>query len=136
MDFIRSQATGITATDFACIDTAFVRRYHVLFVIEVGTRRVHLAGITTNPTGPWTTQAARNFLMRLREDHGIRFLIRDGAGQFTRSFDDALTGSGITVTDPRHTHPKRTRTPNDRFALSVTNYSTAPSSGTNASCRL
>ncbi len=58
---------------------------------------VHLAGITTNPTGPWTTQAARNFLMRLHDDHGFRFLIRVGAGQFTRSFDDVLAGSGITA---------------------------------------
>ena len=69
----------------------------MLFVIEVGSRRVHLAGITTNPTGPWTTQAARNFLMRLLDDHGFRFLIRDGASQFTRSFDDVLAGSGITA---------------------------------------
>lgn len=58
MGFIRSQATAIIATDFACVDTALLRRYHVLYVIKVATRRVHLAGITTNPTGPWTTQAA------------------------------------------------------------------------------
>ncbi len=64
-EFIRSQAKAIVATDFACVDTAFLRRFHVLFVIEIGSRRVHLAGITTNPTGPWTTQAARNLLMRL-----------------------------------------------------------------------
>ena len=86
------RTAGIIATDFACVDTAFLRRYHVLFIIEVGTRLVHLAGITTNPTGPWTTQATRNFLIRLRDDHGFRFLIRDGAGQFTRSFDAVLTG--------------------------------------------
>ena len=58
---------------------------------------MHLAGITTNPTGPLTTQAARNFLMGLCNDHGFRFLIRDGAGQFTRSFDDVFAGSGITA---------------------------------------
>ena len=97
IEFIRSQATAIIATDFACVDTATLRRFHVLFIIEVGTRRVHLAGITTNPTGPWTTQAARNFLMALRDDHRFRFLIRDGAGQFTRSFDDVFAGSGITA---------------------------------------
>ncbi len=66
-------------------------------------RRVHLAGITTNPTGPWTTQAARNLLMRLPDTHGFRFLIRDGAGQFTASFDTVLAGAGITAirTPPR-----------------------------------
>jgi putative transposase len=97
IEFIRSQAGAIIATDFACVDSALLRRFHVLFVIEVHSRRVHLAGITTNPTGPWTTQAARNFLMRIRDDHGFRYLIRDGAGQFTKSFDTVLAGSGISV---------------------------------------
>lgn len=103
MEFIRTQAAGIVATDFACVDTALLRRLHVLFVIEVHTRRVHLVGITTNPTGSWTTQAARNFLLRVGDSPGFRFLIRDGAGQFTRAFDDVLAGAGITAirTPPR-----------------------------------
>lgn len=96
-EFIRSQAKAIIATDFACVDTALLRRFHVLFVIEIDSRRVHLAGITTNPTGPWTTQAARNLLMRLRDTHGFRFLIRDGAGQFTRAFDAVLADGGIAA---------------------------------------
>ena len=96
-EFIRSQAKAVIATDFACVDTALLRRFHVLFVIEVATRRVHLAGITTKPTAPWTTQAERNLLMRLPDDHGFRFLGRDGAGQFTRSFDAELTAAGITA---------------------------------------
>lgn len=96
-EFIRSQAKSTIATDFACVDTAFLRRFHVLFVIEVHSRRMNLAGITTNPTGPWTTQAARNFLANHRDDHRFRHLIRDGAGQFTRSFDDMFAGSGITA---------------------------------------
>ncbi len=64
---------------------------------------MHLAGITTNPTGSWTTQAARNLMSRIGADHPFRFLIRDGAGQFTRSFDAVLAGSGITAirTPPR-----------------------------------
>lgn len=96
-EFIRSQATAVIAVDFACVDTALLARFHVLFVIEAATRRVHLAGITTNPTGAWTTQAARNLLMRLPEEHGFRFLVRDGAGQFTAAFDTALTAAGITA---------------------------------------
>ena len=84
-EFIRAQAKGIIATDFACVDTATLRRFYVLFFIEIGTRRVHLGGVTTNPTGPWTTQAARNFTMNL--DRQFRFVIHDGAGQYARSFD-------------------------------------------------
>jgi len=95
--FIRSQSNAILATDFACVDTAMLRRFHVLFVIEVASRRVHLAGITANPTGPWTTQAARNLMMDFGEHHPFKYLIRDGAGQFTRSFDTVLAGSGITA---------------------------------------
>lgn len=94
---IRSQSKGILATDFACVDTAMLRRFHVLFVIEHATRRVHLLGITANPTGPWTTQTIRSFCMRLSDSHRFRFMIRDGAGQFTRSYDTVLTGSNITA---------------------------------------
>jgi putative transposase len=102
-EFIRSQSKAILAIDFACVDTAFLRRFHVLFVIEVGSRKVHLAGITTNPTGSWTTQAARNLTSRLGDHHRFRFLIRYGAGQFSRSFDAVLAGSTITAirTPPR-----------------------------------
>jgi putative transposase len=85
------------ATDFACVDTALLKRFHVLFVIEHATRRIHLAGVTTNPTGPWTTQAVRNLMMRLSDRHPFRFMIRDGAGQFTRSYDTVLAAAGITA---------------------------------------
>jgi putative transposase len=69
-----------------------------LIVIEHGTRRVRLAGITAYPDGAWTTQAARNLLM----DLGYRavspkFLIRDRAGQVTGSFDAVFTAEGIRI---------------------------------------
>ena len=47
------------------MDTVLLRRLYALIVIEHGSRHVHLAGITANPDGAWTTQAARNFLMDL-----------------------------------------------------------------------
>jgi putative transposase len=72
-----------------------LRRYYVLFFIELDTRRVHLAGTTTNPTGTWTTQAARNLMMSY--EHRIRFLIRDGAGQFIAAFDDVFRSDGATI---------------------------------------
>ncbi|MDP9334667.1 MAG: integrase core domain-containing protein [Actinomycetota bacterium] len=93
--FLRSQAAGIVACDFFCVDTVLFRRYYVLFFIELGTRRVHVAGMTTNPTGAWTTQAARNLMMRY--DRTIQFLIRDGAGQFVGAFDEVFRSDGATI---------------------------------------
>jgi transposase InsO family protein len=76
----------------------------VFFVIEVGTRYVHVLGATTNPDGAWTAQAARNLLTDLadRTDR-FRFLIRDRGGQFTGVFDAVFTAAGIDVikTPPR-----------------------------------
>jgi putative transposase len=99
--FLRSQAAGIVACDFFTVDTVMLRRYYVLFFIELTSRRVHFAGITKNPTGAWTTQAARNLMMGY--DRTIRFLIRDGAGQFIGAFDEVFRSDGATIirTPPR-----------------------------------
>ena len=98
--FIRSQARTVVATDFFTVDTVLLRRVDVLFVIEVGARRVHLAGITAHPTGRWTAQQARNLIMR--SDTCARFVIRDGAGQFAGGFDEvfASVGTSVIVTPP------------------------------------
>ena len=80
------------------MDTVLLRRLYALIVIEHGTRRVHLAGITANPDGAWTRQAARNFLMDLGQRvTSVKFLIRDRAGQFTMSFDAVFTAEGIKI---------------------------------------
>ena len=95
---LTSQARGIFAADFVHVDTVLLRRIYALIVIEHGTRRVHLAGITSNPDGAWTTQAARNFLMDLgQRTASVKFLIRDRAGQFTDSFDAVFTAEGIRI---------------------------------------
>src|SRR5512132_641765 len=60
--FLAAQAGAILAIDFAHVDTVFLRRLYVLVVVEHGRRRVHLAAITTHPTGDWVAQQARNLL--------------------------------------------------------------------------
>jgi putative transposase len=97
-EFLRQQAASILECDFLTVDTLFLKRFYVLFFIELATRRVHLAGITTNPDGRWVTQQARNLLMQLA-DEGVepRFLIRDLDSKFTREFDEVFRSEGIRV---------------------------------------
>ncbi len=86
------------ATDFFTVDSVLLRRYYVLFVIELETRVVHLLGVTANPDGPWATQVARNFVAEL-DEHGqrFRFLVRDRDTKFTASFDAVIASAGIKV---------------------------------------
>ena len=96
--FLRRQATGIVACDFFTVDTVWLRRLYVLFFIELGTRRVHLAGVTANPNAAWVTQQARNLLVALSEQgRPVRFLIRDRDGKFCRGFDDVFRSEGTKV---------------------------------------
>jgi len=95
--FLHVQAATMLAADFFHVDCAVtLRRLYCLFVIEVGSRYVHILGVTAHPDGPWATQQIRNLLMDLGERAAaFRFLVRDRAGQFTASFDAALAGVGI-----------------------------------------
>jgi len=96
--FLAQQAAGIVACDFFSVDTVWLTRYYVLLFIEVQTRRVHLCGITTNPTGQWVTQQARNLASALDETgRDVGHLIRDRDAKFTRSFDDVWTSIGAQV---------------------------------------
>ena len=95
--FLHAQAATMLAADFFHVDCAVsLQRLYCFFVIEVGSRYVHILGVTANPDGPWTTQQIRSLLMDLGgRAADFRFLVRDRAGQFTASFDALLASAGI-----------------------------------------
>jgi transposase InsO family protein len=94
-------------------------KQYCFFVIEAGSRYVHILGITASPDGPWTTQQIRNLLIDLGDRAaGFRFLVRDRAGQFTGSSGAVLAGAGIEAVKI----PPRSPTANayaERFVLTA-----------------
>src|SRR5712691_3833792 len=94
--FLRQQAATMLACDFFTVETISLRRFYVLFFIELESRRVHMAGCTTNPTGAWVRQQARNLTFTGLFER-VRFLIHDRDSKFAASFDEVFRSEGIKV---------------------------------------
>jgi len=95
-EFLRTQAASIIACDFFTVVNVLLRRYYALFFIAHASRRVWLAGCSSNPTGAWVTQQARNLGLEFA-DEGMRFLIRDRDSKYTGTFDEAFRTAGIRI---------------------------------------
>jgi transposase InsO family protein len=95
-EFLRAQAHAIFACDFFTVETVWLQTLYVLFWIELGSRRVRVAGVTSNPDCPWVTQQARN--VAVDEALGdVRFLIHDRDAKFCGSFDAIIRSESVSV---------------------------------------
>ena len=98
-DFLKTHWDILTATDFFTVEVASLRglvTFYVLFVVDIATRRVEIAGVTTNPNEAFMLQCARQltdpfdgFLT------GKRYLIHDRDTKFTAQFDRVLRDAGV-----------------------------------------
>jgi putative transposase len=97
-EFVRAHRQSLLAVDFFTVETIWLQRLYVLFFIEVGSRRVHIAGCTSHPSAAWVIQQRRQRSWTLAErSEPIRFLIRDRDQKFTERFDDVFRSDGIEV---------------------------------------
>ena len=126
--FLRSQAA--VACDFVTVDTALLRRCYLLFFIDITTREVLYGGITTNPTGAWTTQAAATCSCVTHSGSPTRGHFCETApasspATSTRSSEPRVSRSCA----PRFESQWPTRSPNVGSAPCAESFLTAPSSG-------
>lgn len=88
----------LLACDFFTVETIFLRTIYVLVFIELGTRRVHLAGVTSQPNGIWVAQQARQLIWEFEEmESSFRCLIRDNDKKYTKAFDTVFESSNIHI---------------------------------------
>jgi putative transposase len=96
--FLRRHREQLLACDFFTVETLFLKTIHVLFFLEVGTRRVHVAGCTAHPTAAWVTQQARQRCWSLQDrDRPLRFVLHDRDAKFPAAFDRVFGAAGLEI---------------------------------------
>ncbi len=120
--FIKKHQNVLAACDFftaEVITPVGLITYYVLFFIHIGSRKVHIAGVTPNPNEYWMKQIARNLTMA---DWGFlsscKYLIHDRDSKFCKSFCSIIKSGGV---EPLKLPP---RSPNlnafaERWVLSI-----------------
>jgi putative transposase len=98
--FLNPYRDQFLACDFFTVETLTLQTLYVLFFLEHGTRRGHLAGCTTHPTGAWVTQQARQMTWALQDrELPMRYLIHDHDTKFTAAFDTVFESEGVELVD-------------------------------------
>jgi transposase InsO family protein len=96
--FLNHYKGQLLACDFFTVETLWLRTLYVLFFIELETRRVYLAGCTSELTSAWVTQQARQLTWLLQDSpQPKRFLIHDRDTKFTRAFDTVFEAEGLKI---------------------------------------
>ena len=125
-DFIKSHMDVLVGCDFfttEVITPVGLITYYVLFFIHLGSREVHIAGITPNPNELWMNQIARNITM---EDFGFlkkcncKYLLHDRDSKFCKSFLRIIKDGGVkTLKLPKQSPDLNSYA--ERFILSAKN---------------
>ena len=99
-EFIRTHLDVLVATDFFTAKVwtlGGLVTYYVLFFIHLGSRQVHVAGVTPHPNQAWMMQIARNVTM---EEWGFlspgQDLIHDRDGKYCPAFQQLIDAAGVT----------------------------------------
>jgi transposase InsO family protein len=98
-EFLAAHWDALGATDFTTVEVwtrSGLVTFYLLFVMRLATRRVHLAGVTASPNGPWMKQVARELT---NCDDGFlnesRLVLMDRDTKFTAEFQEILKQSGV-----------------------------------------